>query len=81
MGAKVANNVSNSIEFGRSLGGGYHIYIYICVYVCMLFSILAFIKVLPQDPCLLALPEILTVIAHIEISWALGVRIAYHIAL
>ena len=27
-GVKVANNGSNSIEFGRSLGGGTYIYIY-----------------------------------------------------
>ena len=32
IGAKVANNVSNGIEFGRSLGG-YHIYIYIYLYI------------------------------------------------
>ena len=35
MGRKVANNVSNSIEFGRSLGGGYHIYIYVHIYIYM----------------------------------------------
>ena len=35
MGAKVANNVSSSIEFGRSLGGSYHICTYIYIYVCV----------------------------------------------
>ena len=39
MGVKVANNVSNSIEFGGSSGGTIHIYIYIYVhiyiYICL----------------------------------------------
>ena len=32
MGAKVANNVSSSIEFGGSLGG-YYVYIYMAIHM------------------------------------------------
>ena len=38
MGAKVANNVSNIIEFGRSLGG-YHICVYVYIHVYILVHI------------------------------------------
>ena len=58
MGLKVANNVSNSIEFGRSFGGyPIHIYIYILfifihTYMCTHMCIHMYLSMLHLFVCM-----------------------------